>query len=247
MNGEEHVTPQGLEDILDNSIQNEEALNDVSKLESFLSAPGDELASSTPNVPYVPKEAIVAFIDILGTSALMSTITPSNATEVVDKILGIKAIFVSNFSELSKSFPESKLMVISDSYVISTNNEQDALKELLKMLAKSQLECLLQHGEILRGAIAAGDIIGGNKDSSVIIGPAFIKAHNLESKNVIFPRIVIDKALMDSLNISLDVLPILLDKDGLNYIDFTFHSDPDFKSLNLKIQKGFEQAKADIN
>jgi hypothetical protein len=221
---------------------------DTGCLEHFLLSQSPETSKEIPDVPFQPIEAIVAFIDVLGTSALMRSITASNAKEIGDKIIGIKDLFACKFGILQQQIPKSKLMVISDSFVISTPKEADAFSSLIKMLAECQHDCLLNHSEILRGAVATGSIIGGVNDPNVIIGPAFIKAHELETKNAIFPRIVIDRAILsDNAICPLDAkLPLALDKDGLKYIDFTATMDVDLKGIKEKISAGSLQAGGDI-
>ena len=219
----------------------------IERLEQVLSTPSMKEGAEKHQVPFQPIEAIVAFIDILGTSSLMRSITPENATQVASKILGIKKLFEEEFAALKTEIPSSKLMVISDSFVISIPKEPDPFQKLIYMLAQCQYACLMSHNEIIRGAVAAGAIIGGKNDPTTIIGPAFIKAHDLETKNAIFPRIVVDAGIVEDSDICQGDarLPLVLDKDGFKYIDFLYGNDADFDAIKGKISDGRAKTKTD--
>lgn len=209
--------------------------SDISRFKKFIDL--DINADDVEKVELKPIEAIVAFVDILGTSALMKSLTDKNALEIIEKITGIKNIFEAHFADLKQDFSSSNLMIISDSYVISIEKKQDAFKALLDMLASCQYDCLVKHGEILRGGVAMGAIIGGRRTDNAIIGPAFIAAHELEVKNVIFPRIVIDERIVKDKMLFAKNLPIVLDKDGLRYLDFASVKNVDMNDLHVKIQE----------
>lgn len=239
MKCEDVAIPAALVSALDENLKKDGTEN-VDGLEKFISTPSQASIAETPQVPLKPIEAIVAFIDVLGTTDLMKKMSQDNVLEITTKIIGIKDLFVKHFGTLKRDLPTSKLMVISDSFVISIPKEEDAFSSLISMLAKCQYSCLTNHTEILRGAISTGAIIGGVADSNVIIGPAFIKAHNLENKNAIFPRIVIDKDIIDDRNICpvTTKLPLAQDKDGLRYIDFTEIPGVDLNDVNARIKTG---------
>lgn len=217
-------------------LQEAEQNSDTEGFQKFIDSDCD--VDDIEEVAFKPIEAIVAFIDILGTSALMKSLSGNNAGEIISKILGIKEIFKRHFNALEKEYDSSNLMVISDSYVISIEKKADAFEALLKMLAACQYECLIEHGEVLRGGISAGAIISGHKDNSAIIGPAFINAHELEAKNVIYPRIVIDENILNDTTLFTDNLPIISDKDGLMYLDFATTEKFDIETMYAKIQAG---------
>jgi hypothetical protein len=206
-----------------------------------------QIIAEKPEVGFQPIEAIVAFVDVLGTSALMESITQENATEITNKINGIRDIFSNKFIDFQKQMPESNLMIISDSYVISVPKEPDAFSKLITMLAECQHDCLVKHSEILRGAISAGAIIGGKIEKNVIIGPAFIKAHKLEMQNAIFPRIVIDSQIDKTLYPEGEDLPIASDKDGIQYIDFMKSSFADMENVKEKTKIGRSKVGTDTN
>ena len=75
----------------------------------------------------------------------------------------------------------------------------------------------------MRGSVVHGDLI---HTDDVILGPALINAHNVESKSAVYPRIVIDPRVM-YLYLRRDGKPLGTQrvKDGAG--DFTFDEDFD--------------------
>jgi len=192
--------------------------------EEFISKePSQEVVRATPEPEYQPVNAIVAFIDVLGTRALMKRITPENAVETTKTLLGIRKVFKEKFSSFQDDVSESSLMIISDSFVLSARKEDETFSKVVEFLAHCQYYCLVEHGIVIRGAISTGEIIGGKIEKDVIIGPAFIDAHELEMENAIFPRIVIDPRIEADKEESYRRVAkkIAVDKDGIRYIDFT--------------------------
>ena len=88
-------------------------------------------------------------------------------------------------------------------------------------------------GVFFRGAIARGGLY---HDDNMCFGPALIEAYELESKNAIYPRVILDnKLIQDAINIEANSnlsgntredakkyynLVAKIDNDGFRYIDF---------------------------
>jgi hypothetical protein len=187
------------------------------------------------------REAIVAFVDMLGTSALMEGITEENKNDTYGKITGIAEEFQKGFRIIQKEYPESIGLIISDSFVISIPSENDAFQSLLSFLANFQYTCLNTYIEPMRGAISMGKMLTGGQ----IIGPAFIRAHRIEMENAIFPRIVVDRTIVEDNNLcpNFDNLPIVLDKDGINYIDFLKNQDTNIDAVKVQARKKHTELK----
>lgn len=179
-----------------------------SRFREYLNKPIDEREFVTIDPEY--KEKIVAFVDILGMSEYMRNIdkTTSDAREKYDNINSTSEIFYSIFKN-DKRFSR---MVISDSFVISTYI--DYLSDLIENLSLLQLRFIEETRFFLRGAIAYDNVID-NIEKNKIIGPAFVLAHDLESKIVVYPRIIIDDSII--LNKSLKLRE---DADNFKFIDF---------------------------
>lgn len=79
----------------------------------------------------------------------------------------------------------------SDSLVISVEDDRhgrDALNNALFVLTSS----LIEFGFLFRGGVAKGDLF---HDGSLVFGPAFIDAYELESKTASTPRVILSKEL----------------------------------------------------
>ncbi|MHC6203251.1 hypothetical protein ACYULU_08655 [Breznakiellaceae bacterium SP9] len=235
-------------DILDHASTDNGIDKAIAILEQRIATPSPELVAKTPRVEFQQIEAIVAFIDVLGTSALMNSIKSANAdvTEITETILGIKKLFQVKCEGLKAQIPKINWMFISDSFVISVPKETEAFFYLVKLLAECQYECLVNHSQILRGAISVGPIIGGDFEENIIIGPAFIDAHSLEGQVAIFPRIVVDNRIDKSLYPQKEKLPIVLDKDGVQYIDFMASTEADMNRVTEKAQAGCSEVGDDM-
>jgi hypothetical protein len=193
---------------------------------------------ATPEI----QKTIVAFVDMLGTSALMENINEENAKTYYGTITGIAELFQQGFETITKDHAGSS-MIISDSFVMSVPYESDAFKALVSFLVKFQYTCLASYAEAMRGAISAGDMLVGIGDK--IIGPAFIKAYKIEMENAIFPRIVVDRKIIEDKDLCQQSLPFVLDKDGVQYIDFTATSDADMAIVKQQAVKRHSEFESD--
>ena len=179
----------------------------------------DQAADRVTNVLTIEwGKRVVAFIDLLGTKALMS-----RTAEDPESTYNIFSQISSKFTGLAKMMEREvgKVLhtVISDSYVISVPVEGDAIVRLFKVIAEFQRYCLIEHGELSRGGVAVGDMIEGRKE---IIGKAFVDAHLLEVRSATYPRVVVQKSLMNDSKFKAvyKQLPLAVDKDGLAYVSY---------------------------
>jgi hypothetical protein len=216
----ESSIPTVLADLLDSNggVKQDYARGEVPKgLSVILDNPQN--VTDVPEVKLEIKKAMVAFLDVLGTSHLMQTVQADNAARIYGQINGMAETFQDGFNALNKVYQESMSMIISDSFVIAVPYDPDALKALVSFLADFQYKCLTSFSQLLRGAISVGEIVG-DTPSNMIIGPAFIEAHVIEEQIAIFPRIVVDREIINDNNLYSTMLPIVSDKDGFQYIDF---------------------------
>lgn len=179
------------------------------------------------------QDGVVAYIDALGSSALMYKVgnVDAGAAEARDVYLttiGMAEEFQSSINELSKTVDGIKSMVISDSFVVAVPYSSDAICKLVEFLAKFQYKCLATYSQALRGAVSKGKVIGKIPENR-IIGSAFIAAYSAEQKIAFFPRIVIDRYILEDAEIGLieGAMPIATDKDGIRYVDFMKNEVPD--------------------
>jgi len=159
-------------------------------------------AEQQPETPTRPvyRPAVVTFLDILGFSSLVK----NGTAEEVAKVLST----LRRFAE-SKQFKEP-----DDTDAISLNfsdciirirfldgiNQQQPIGHLFHEildLVHIQGE-LVPHRILIRGGMTMGDICA---TGSTVFGPAMVTAYELESRSAIYPRIVIDPVLLNSVRV----------------------------------------------
>lgn len=163
------------------------------------------------------EERVVAFIDILGFSSLVK-----NEREGIDKIVKV----IENMQRIAKEsgsedepeygfYYDRQVSVFSDSIVISYKNEGPAEYYLVQELMFLQV-VLLYNNILVRGGVSIGNLY--HKDS-VVVGPALIKAYEIESKVAIYPRIVFCETSQS------DWCMLSEDYDGILFVDFLGNAD----------------------
>ncbi len=158
----------------------------------------------------------VAFLDILGFKNLIQGQYGDSSSLIVKS----KLDFLSEIGEHFKRF-DANVMLMSDSIVVSLKKQvSNALFKFLLVVA--EINGML-NGSLLRGAISFGELY---HKKSVVFGPAFIKAYQLQEYTAIYPRIIIkpsdiklicdiseeNKQIMDSY--------FLLDEDNEIFFDY---------------------------
>jgi hypothetical protein len=118
-----------------------------------------------------------------------------------------------------------QLNQFSDHLLLSCRTEGITPRIMIERMS-NLLWTMLASGLFLRGAVVVGKLV---HSSTTALGPALIRAHFLESRVAIYPRVIVDDALEDVINhsaptgVRLDRLmgqPLCRDPDGLLFIDF---------------------------
>jgi len=186
---------------------------DIKAQEMLASIETKKTEETTP-FPNKLEEAVVAFVDLLGTQDLMRKIQEDKVEDTYRKIKGISNIFRDLFNQELRG-KKAIYMEISDSFVIAT--DINYLDSLLRMLSLFQYKVFYEHKEIMRGGVSLDKIIDGiNEKEHLIIGPAFIKARLLEDRVANYPRIIIGEELIKRCNNNL----ITRDRDEIYFLDF---------------------------
>ena len=136
------------------------------------------------------EERIVAFVDILGFSNMIS-----ESEYDIDKYEKINRALktIQNVKKNSEN-TSAKVSTFSDSIVISyPANDRDPLFYILIDLIHLQLE-LMNQGVLVRGGIAKGKV---KHTREMVFGPAMVAAYELEDKYAVYPRIIIEKETVD--------------------------------------------------
>jgi len=149
---------------------------------------------TTEPVEYEP--CIVAFIDVLGFRDLVNS---RSAADVQDAISALQHFTAPDKEELSKSdrrlFSQAQARSVSDAVVrirpyVTEYRDGALIHEILDPL-KAQIE-LVKLRVLVRGGLTVGEARVGSSDRDPVFGPAMIRAYDIESKEVLFPRIVVD-------------------------------------------------------
>lgn len=167
-------------------------------------------------------ERIVAFVDILGFGALVSSL--SSNPELHGR-LHYALTYIKSYRESSRTENTAhrnlEISVFSDSIAISSQ-PFDASGVLW---ACGWLHAqLLYFGILTRGGISIGPTI--HKDD-VLYGEGMLKAYQLESSAAVYPRIVVDPDILPRLSVGMKNNFLDQDSDGLSFVDpFKFDAMP---------------------
>lgn len=148
---------------------------------------------------------IVLFLDILGFKNIIdNTINKENDIEeniefLYKNLNEIRSFLIErlkskyNFDFQSKNF-SLRVTQFSDSIIISfINDDNDTLLQLIRTIQELIIK-QINNGILCRGAISYGKLIHENK---VIFGPALNEAYETETKASIYPRIILDKSIIE--------------------------------------------------
>ncbi|WP_146178942.1 hypothetical protein [Limnohabitans sp. Jir61] len=172
---------------------------------TFLSPAFPKPDHSHPNTEKLEvcyEKSVVAFIDALG---FTSQVKQGNL-EAINQIINLlnSAIPRSNLLQATtlglfraQNHPEifPRYLQVSDSLILSQRLEQPEHKDIdgFQDVVTRIIQCslvFLNHGFLLRGGLEIGDVWHTKTN---IVGPAFIDAYELESKEAIFPRVILGK------------------------------------------------------
>lgn len=155
----------------------------------------------------------VAFVDILGWTPAVKA-SPTDPDKI--QKLGIALNTIRQQNQMGEWMlrhsggndqPGNQQMThFSDCFVISTKEDLLGKYRLIFTLGFLSTN-LLHQGFLLRGGVTVGDIY---HRESIVFGPAFLKAHELENRCAIYPRIILDPILAKVWGQG----DVYLDKDG---------------------------------
>ena len=138
-------------------------------------------STSVPNDKY-----IYVWIDILGFRNELE----KGSEKIYKDLFDIREEFFSKFNKLRKYTKD--IFQISDGLVVVCNVEID-FKELMELIAKLQIEFILEREKLIRGAISLGtiskELYKQRKNDVFLISDGLVKAFKLESEYVMWPVI----------------------------------------------------------
>lgn len=180
------------------------------------------------------REQMVVFMDILAFSDLIDRIEKDID---LHKKIHWALTHIESYKKASKADyavqSNLQISVFSDSIVFS--GETDKYFEILWSAAWLHTQ-LLGFGILTRGGITIGKLFHSDK---IIYGDGIIKAHDLESKAAVYPRIVLDPLLLSIIPEELRTLFLSKDTDGLYYIDpFAFNGS--LGNVDSQLEDGYD-------
>jgi len=172
---------------------------------------------------YITQDSIVAFIDILGSSAAIT----EDANESLNVVHQAYKNSIDFFDDLFGGYKfQPSIKIFSDNIVVSVAHYEDRFKRSA-FLAVAMMSAIIQVEFLKKGWLTRGGITSGSffADEVMVWGSALVKAYTLESTVAIYPRVIIDPALIGELNLALQpdthcMTWIRKDKDSLFYVEF---------------------------
>lgn len=203
---------------------------------------------------------VVLFLDILG----FKNIIDNTLEKGKEKPKEINRIYtelekIGNFvnSNLNKKGSSVNVTQFSDSIIVSFLDEDSNLLSMLFKTIQRLVINLVNEGFLCRGAISIGELVHSDR---VVFGPALNDAYETETKAALYPRVILDKSIMElskkNLNSQLDLFGFPIrssysdpestnsrsehylkrDTDEKYYINYFPENIMDFKSqLNIQI------------
>ena len=135
------------------------------------------------------KEGLVAFVDILGFSKLVSKNNSVNVARIIFDSIEKYQDFYNRTKKL-----KAQIAFFSDSIVITVDDGR--VEDLLFPIWMMEQTLLTETGLLFRGAITKGLYY---HEGSIAYGPAIVDAYNME-KEAKYSRIIIDDKLINSIN-----------------------------------------------
>jgi len=168
------------------------------------------------------KNRIVAFVDILGFKNLVLSLKndPALHEKVYLALSKIKSVYTHSQSGHTAQ-SDLEVSIFSDSIVISS--EMASISNIFSVIwTCGWLQAQLFGISILtRGGISQGLTV---HEKDIIYGEGMINAYKIESSAAVYPRIVLDPKISQSLNSNIKDKFLDKDFDGLWFIDpFKFH------------------------
>lgn len=148
---------------------------------------------------------IVTFLDILGYRVILRTRDASEIVEIVGKLRrfgkgdGDEATPPRRMKEArlySQAFSESVSDAIVRVRTVDTQQRSGAFVFELIDLMHAMIECVAA-GILLRGGMTIGPVHIGTDGKGPIFGEAMVRAYEIEEREAVYPRIMIDEALVN--------------------------------------------------
>jgi hypothetical protein len=184
---------------------------------------------------------IVIFIDILGFKNTIRKTINADGSDNSKQIEGIIEALNLIRTQLNVDLDNKndlqtrKITHFSDSIIISFKEDQEGEVFNTLYCIQKLIILLIEKGIICRGAISYGKLVHNNQ---YVFGPALIKAYETETKAALYPRIILDRTIIEIgvkyhyfENTSIDEKTaiknlLLKDTDDMYFIDYFLNPEP---------------------
>lgn len=166
------------------------------------------------NGQYQMRKSYCAYFDILGFKEKIE----NNDISFFNRYLKILNKELRKIEHEKEEFwKRFEIKVFTDNFVVGypwqDKSGESELGDLFETLSMIQFN-FIKEGIFIRGAIALSDLF---MNDNVVLGSALIDAYNLESKEAVYPRIIISKKVNDTIKEHLDYYSNYIDKPQ-NYL-----------------------------
>lgn len=174
------------------------------------------------------RKCIVAFVDVLGSKAILCSEDENKIIDYVNSMNGI-------YDKIRDRFSSFFIKTFSDNILIySEDYSEGGILAMINSVAYIQYEILCEFGLMVRGGIVIDDLHWNNKadeqNNDFVIGKSIVRAFDLESKKSIYPRILLSRTDFSTFFQDQTVNDcIVCDSDGNMYIDY----------LQVTLEEGF--------
>lgn len=141
------------------------------------------------NVKY--KDSIVGILDILGFKNAIKN-EDEESLKVLQKIMASELFMNTSLVSLKNI----NINMLSDTFIVSSENITSYSVMSVITILENIRRGLMNNGFLCRGSVVSGKHFF--KDE-ILISPAFIRTYEIEEKEAIYPRIIIENALVDLL------------------------------------------------
>ncbi len=142
---------------------------------------------------------LIAYFDILGYTSMIEnkTIDEGEFIKILTNLIKIINKTVRRNSLLATK--RVKIYSFSDNFCICAKADSEdrlmfQIRELVQTMQRLQILLIEYYGIYIRGSLVIGKLYAGK---NIIFGQGIIDAYNMESKQAIYPRIVVDSKLVD--------------------------------------------------
>lgn len=199
------------------------------------------------------EDCIVSFVDVLGFRSHLNSKTPTEIAALLNVLRSATSTETPVGPERRmkdyRMISEVVIENISDAVVrirtIQTQYQDGAFFHELMDLLHGQIDCISQ-GVLIRAGVTIGEMHIGLDGDGPVFGPALVRAYDLESGEVIFPRIAVEETAIErfendpslwregnSLEEEKEFVDRLITTDdaGLCYIDYLRASEAELDSF----------------